>query len=348
MREDLRHEASALRAVGVGPMVQARTLLARGYGSEEVMDVLLTFERNPLKKLDLAVGVAERLIPFLVAAWGLQAHGVHPASLAFAQMPAKVPDYLHRMAMGNGFKGWKLVDGQIEITGDSEMVSLPPGLLLPFWNVAIRACPRFKDPGARLVTRRLHIQSCPSLKRLPNGLGSWGQGVPDNSVPVCLNQQLDSSMAIRLEQCPVLETIGNLQVVRMLALNQCGGTAPLSDLALASVLWLRDCPNFERLPEELLVLELLYLEGLPRLQALPDGLVVGNDLEIRNCPRFERLPERLEVPGDLTLHDLPTLEGLPADLKVGGTIRIRGCPRPRVGGGGQVSAGLVHQGSHPT
>jgi hypothetical protein len=320
--QELHLRALGMRAVGMGPGIQARVLLSQGFGASDVLGLLLGLEEDPRKKLEAAVQVADGLIPLSVVCWSLQAHGVHPVSLALAQNPSRVQEFLERMSLTQHFSDWKISGNTIEITADSALESLPTGLVLPGWNLAIKGCPRLRDLGAELVVETLKLQGCPSLRRLPSGLGNIEQNPVQGSTSGGVPSDLKTAMVIHLSHCLTLENLEGLQTANVARFANCGGSSPFAAPFRARIASFRNCPDLERLPEGIRVQESFELDGLPRLRELPSGLVLGRDLVLRNCGRFERLPEGLEIPGDLVLEGLPSLRELPVKLKVGGTIRV--------------------------
>jgi len=65
---------------------------------------------------------------------------------------------------------------------------------------------------------------------------------------------------------------------------------------------------------------MLYLS--PSLTHLPEGLVVGTDLELRNCPSLRLLPQDLMVRRHLDIRHCTSLSRLPRDLEVDGILYL--------------------------
>lgn len=321
--EILRH-LQALRLMGVDYREQAQSLLALGFGVSLVIDHLLRLEVDPRRKLEVALALADGLLPLTNVAWHLKEHGIHPASLAFAQEPALVRDYLQRMLLHSSFQKWVISEGQkfsgwhAEVEADPSLRFFPEGLVLPTWQFHICRNPNVRNLDLRMVVSTLSVVGCPYLR-------SIGLEEPPEPGPY----GLDECAAILLEQCPALKSLKKLGPLRMLYINDCGGTFIQAEPIIAKSIVIRECLRLEALPEVLSARHELILGDLPQFQKLPQALRLGGNLEIHSCPRLERLPENLEVPGDLLLDDLPSLRGLPRGLNVGGTIRVQGCPRPR-------------------
>ena len=74
----------------------------------------------------------------------------------------------------------------------------------------------------------------------------------------------------------------------------------------------------------------LWISDCPRLERLPDLIVVKGGLTIESCPRLTTFPRRLEVAGDLTLRNLPGLWAHQCRIQVGGQVRVEGCPGLRL------------------
>ena len=74
----------------------------------------------------------------------------------------------------------------------------------------------------------------------------------------------------------------------------------------------------------------LWISDCPRLERLPDLIVVKGGLTIESCPRLAAFPRRLDVTGDLTLRNLPGLWAQQCRIQVGGQVRVEGCPGLRL------------------
>lgn len=321
--EILRH-LKALQLVGVDCRGQAQALLGLGFGASLVIDHLLRLETDPRRKLEVAFALADGLLPLINVAWHLEAHGIHPASLAFAQEPALVRDHLQRMLLLGRFRNWLISEGQrfsgwhSEVEADPSLRFFPEGLVLPAWQFHICRNLNVRNLRLRMVVSTLSVVGCPDLQSI--GLEEPAEPGPYG---------IDECTAILLEQCPSLKSLRSLGPLRMLYISDCGGTFIQAEPIIARSIVIRECLHLEALPEVLSARHELVLDDLPQLQKIPRALRLGGNLEIHSCPRLERLPDDLEVPGDLLLENLPALKGLPNGLKVGGTIRVKGCPRPR-------------------
>lgn len=313
-----------LRLVGVGFLGQAESLLAQGFGASVVLDHLLGQEVDPRQKLKVALALIDVLMPLPIVAWHLDMHGIHPASLAFAQRASHVKEYLQRLLLRGRFSEWKFSErqrnwrGQVEVEADPSLGTFPQGLVIPEWELCISRNPHVKDLGLKMVVSSLWVEGCPNLRSIvleePAKFGSYG---------------LDECPAVILEQCPSLESLKWFGPLREFVLFECGGAFIRGDPINARSVLIRSCPRLEVLPEVASAKDEMILVDLPRLRKIPKGLSLGGDLRVLSCHRLESLPEDLEVPGDLILEDLPSLRGLPKRLNVGGTIRVQGCPRPR-------------------
>ena len=313
-----------LRLVGVGFRGQAQALLSQGFGASLVLEHLLRAEVDPRRKLEVALALADGIVSLTKVAWHLEAHGIHPASMAFAQEPARVMEYLKQMLLLGTFRDWKISGRQAyrgahaKVEADASLGGFPQGLVLPAWDLQICRNPRLRDLELRLVVSTLLVVGCPGLRSL--GLEEPAEPGPYG---------IDECTVVYLEQCPSLRSLKGLGPLRWLHIANCGGAYIHADPIFTRTLTVRECEYLEALPDVVSVRHDMLLGGLPRLRKLPTVLHLGGDLTIRACPSLEWLPENLEVPGDLILEDLPSLRGLPTNLKVGGTIRVRGCPRPR-------------------
>ena len=317
-------QVTALRVMGVGCQGQAQALLSYGFGASVVLELLLGLEVDPRKKLEVALTLIDGILPLPVVSWILEGHGIHPASLAFAQDPKSVRDYLQRMHLSGSFRNWQISGFQqiagwsTEVEADDSLGVFPQGLVLPVWKLRINRNPRVRDLALKLVVSTLSVIGCPNLRSIgldePGGDGSYG---------------LDECPAVLIEKCPSLESLNNLGPLRRLFLVECGGTSIHGEPIIARDFVIRDCQALEVVPEVASVPNEMVLLRLPRLRTMPRSLHLGGDLRVLSCHRLESLPEDLEVAGDLILEDLPSLRGLPENLKVGGMIRVSGCSRPR-------------------
>lgn len=68
----------------------------------------------------------------------------------------------------------------------------------------------------------------------------------------------------------------------------------------------------------------LNLSGTAILE-LPDGLSVGEWLDLCSCTALQSLPEGLSVGGWLDLRGCTALQSLPDGLSVGGSLDLSGC-----------------------
>ena len=317
-------QVTALRVMGVGCQGQAQALLSYGFGASVVLELLLGLEVDPRKKLEVALTLIDGILPLPVVSWMLEGHGIHPASLAFAQDPESVRDYLQQMHLSESFRNWqfsgfqKIAGWTMEVDADCSLRIFPQDLVLPAWKVRICRNPRVRDLGLKMVVSTLSVIGCPNLRSIgldePGGDGSYG---------------LDECPAVLIENCPSLETLKYLGPLRRLFLVECGGASIQAEPIIARDFVIRDCQDLEVVPEVASVPNEMVLLRLPRLRSMPKSLHVDGDLRVLSCHRLESLPEDLAVAGDLILEDLPSLRGLPENLKVGGTIRVSGCPRPR-------------------
>lgn len=321
-------QVTALRAARVGCRDLAQALLNQGFGPSVILELLLGLEVDPRKKLEVALALIDGILPLPVVSWILEAQGIHPASLAFAQEQTSVRASLQRMFLSESFRGWQISEfdkhsgcpmDPRHLEADPNLAVFPKGLVLPTWKLGICRNPCVRDLNLKLVVSSLVVQGCPALRSVgleePGGDGSYG---------------LDECPAVLLEKCPSLESLKYLGPLRRLYLAECGGASIQADPIVARDLYIRDCALLEVLPEVASVPNEMVLLRLPRLRTMPRSLHLGGDLQVLSCPRLEHLPEDLVVQGDLILEELPSLIGLPKNLKVGGTIRVRKCPRPRM------------------
>ena len=316
-------QLQVLQLVGVGYSGQANALLAQGFGASMVLDHLLGQETDPGGKLAVAMALIDGVLPLPVVAWHLEAHGVHPASLAFAQKPSCVRDYLQRMTLWGSFSNWKIFGyqknwyGPMKLEVDPSLGIFPEGLVLPAWKLDVCRNPFMRDLRLKVMSRTLWVEGCPNLRSI---------GLDEPAGPV--SGELDECPFVCLRQCPSLESLSWLGPLRELCINECGGAYIQAEPLVTRSLVIRNCSHLEALPEIASVQYQMVLHELPKLRSMPRTLRVDGGLWVISCPSLENLPEELEVLGDLILDDLPSLRDLPKSLKVGGTIYVQGCPRP--------------------
>jgi hypothetical protein len=64
----------------------------------------------------------------------------------------------------------------------------------------------------------------------------------------------------------------------------------------------------------------------PKLEVLPDLIVVQDNLDIRDCESLMQFPKRLQVKGNLTVRNLPRIRAQTCVVQVGGDIRVEDAP----------------------
>ena len=84
--------------------------------------------------------------------------------------------------------------------------------------------------------------------------------------------------------------------------------------------------NIKSLPEGLRVGNDLDLSNCTSLTSLPNGLHIGEALYLTNCTSLKSLPDNLYVGGTLLLADCTSLTSLPTGLKVGRHLNLRYTP----------------------
>jgi hypothetical protein len=80
------------------------------------------------------------------------------------------------------------------------------------------------------------------------------------------------------------------------------------------------------LPDHLLAVRPIQVQGDSRVAALGRGWAVVGSLRLQDLPRLRVLEGPLEVYGDLELEDLPALGTLGTGLQVHGNLTLAGCP----------------------
>ena len=109
-----------------------------------------------------------------------------------------------------------------------------------------------------------------------------------------------------------------------LNLRYTGITSLPEDLTVVNSIYLGDCTGITSLPEGLTVGRYLDLRGTS-ITSLPKGLTVGGNLNLYDCTGITSLPEGLTVEGYLCLFNCTGITSLPEDLLVGGTIDLENC-----------------------
>ncbi len=97
----------------------------------------------------------------------------------------------------------------------------------------------------------------------------------------------------------------------------------------------------QRLPDHLLSVRGLTVQGNGHVRALGRGWAVLGRLRLEDLPRLHTLCGPLDVYGDLELDGLPDLRNLGPGIQVHGNLTVAGCPRLRTLGPGLRVAGAV-------
>lgn len=85
-------------------------------------------------------------------------------------------------------------------------------------------------------------------------------------------------------------------------------------------------PACERLPDNLLAIRGLTVQGGRQLRELGRGWEIVGRLQLLDLPRLQALPGQLELFGDLELDGLPTLRELGPGITIHGNLTVRDCP----------------------
>jgi len=125
------------------------------------------------------------------------------------------------------------------------------------------------------------------LPRWPNGIGHVGD----------MRSFIDVQGVVK---APIVSCVGNYGFMELLNLRE-----------LRYPIWSRHA---------------FCIRDCPRLEVLPDLLVVQDDLIISDCPSLRSFPRRLEVRGDLAIHNLPRLQAQVCRIRVGGEVHLEGVP----------------------
>lgn len=88
---------------------------------------------------------------------------------------------------------------------------------------------------------------------------------------------------------------------------------------------LDECPNIQKLPNELTIGNCLWINNCNSLVAIPEALDLLGDLEIGECNALIDLPPGLTVNGDLMICDCGSFQALPLDLHVSKSLSVRRC-----------------------
>jgi len=159
------------------------------------------------------------------------------------------------------FPGKKKIIGDTQSNYDKDKLKhLPRNLSLPFG---------------------LHLERCPGLIHLPQGL---------------------EAESVTLTGC-----------VNLVDLPE--------DLRVKKSLILKDCSSLIRLPFHDLHLEKhLNLHGCSSLVSLPDSMEIGGNFYLNGCTSLKLFPTHLRIGGDLTLFKTDIIDFLPDDLLIEGNV----------------------------
>jgi hypothetical protein len=98
-------------------------------------------------------------------------------------------------------------------------------------------------------------------------------------------------------------------------------SGPLPDQLLTiRGLTLQGDPRVQRLGRDWVIVGRLRLLELPQLRSLPGPLELFGDLELDGLPQLRQLGPGITVHGNLTVAGCPALGGLPEDLRVAGAV----------------------------
>lgn len=169
------------------------------------------------------------------------------------------------------------VGGALCLQGLPGLTCLPPDTEVK-GELLIKECESFATmPRFPHVAELIYLRGLPALRKLPEGFSCPGdfhlEGLPNLSK---LPDGLVVGGSLKLEALGILAFSNNMSMEKGLALI--------------------GLHQFVRWPEGLTQIHGdLWLEGLPGLAELPDGLIVEGTLTIRNCPALRRLPKDLRA-----------------------------------------------------
>lgn len=175
-----------------------------------------------------------------------------------------------------GFRPGTKVLGGLCLVNCPEFRNLPENMQVN-GRLNIWECPNCDWVPAQSLAMGTHLKSLPRLSRLPEGFTSQGD--------------------LRLENLPGMTILPlGMKVVGGLNIEALPLRTFPDDLILEGGLRLACLNQFSRWPLHLCRIQGdLWLENLPLLGSLPDGLHVGGKLTIRNCPSLRALPKDLQA-----------------------------------------------------
>lgn len=185
------------------------------------------------------------------------------------------------------------VSGQIDLSGNKKLLSLPNNLTVDVLN--LQDCESLKRLPSGLKVSRLNLSGCTGLESLPADLicndlqwhGCHLTAWPDY---VVVKHSLDLSNSTQLESLPHGLKVGTLR------LNECQSITTLPEGLEVCFLDMRDCTGFTNWPKKGSVrFGRLNVRDCSQLGYLPNWLTQVGQLDLRGCANISELPEHLEV-----------------------------------------------------
>lgn len=139
-------------------------------------------------------------------------------------------------------------------------------------------------------------------KRLEKELGAKYNPV---LIPLLKNKSICN---LRIRDDELVKLPQGLQVHGTLNLDGCKNFEYLPDDLLVKQLIIRDCPKLKRIPDNITIIDSIELTNCPELSNVPESLSTSTRLyhiQIHNCPNIKRLPDNMHLRLLDCYHTLP-------------------------------------------
>lgn len=205
--------------------------------------------------------------------------------------------------------------------------------------LVIDNCPRLMSLPETLKIDHLEIRHCPNLTKLPDGMELYLLRIEDSNIEA-LPEDCFFYQNFSLINCPYLKKLPDCCIAFSGDVNlyNCSSLSILPDIKvvfgnlnimgtpiknLPKNIKIGGClvaneSKLETLPEGIRIGEYIDLGNCSNLRSLPDGLIVNGCLNLAGTP-IKQLPNRLMVGGNLNILST-NIESLPDDLQVKGRV----------------------------
>ena len=187
--------------------------------------------------------------------------------------------------------------------------------------LVIDNCPRLTRLPALNEVSQLEIRHCPNLTQLPDGLELSFLCIDDSNIEA-LPEDCFFYQNLSLINCPYLKKLPDCCIAFSGDVNLCNCSflSVLPDIkVIFGNLNIMGTP-IKYLPRNIKIGGCLVASG-SKLETLPEGIRIGEYIDLGNCSNLRSLPDGLIVNGCLNLAGSP-IKQLPNRLMVGGNLNI--------------------------